>query len=62
VRLRFSILGHTNDDLIIEQIPVHPQQPSQGILYELLAALWDEAREHAGQGMSASQLFLRSEQ
>ncbi len=61
VRLRFSILGHTNSDVIIEQPAEYPRQSGQRSLYKLLAALWHEVRQQAGQPARASDLFLRNE-
>jgi hypothetical protein len=61
IRLRFSILGHTDNDMTIEQTVPYPQQPDQRTLYKLLAALWHEVQEQAEQGTSASDLFLRGE-
>lgn len=58
VRVRFSILGHTDSDMIIEQAAVYPQQPGQRTLYKLLVALWNEVKEQAGHRTRASDLFL----
>jgi hypothetical protein len=58
VRLRFSILGQTDNDTIIEQAKPQPKEPRLRTLDKILTALWREVSPQAGQHLSAADLFL----